>query len=78
VVRLAFEIERLMVEVTDDGTGPVDSGNQSGIGLRGIADRVAMVGGELTTGRIGRTGFRVSATLPVAERAVTAAPSRPA
>jgi signal transduction histidine kinase len=67
-----------MVEVTDDGTGPVDSGNQSGIGLRGIADRVAMVGGELTTGRIGRTGFRVSATLPVAEHAVTAAPSPPA
>jgi signal transduction histidine kinase len=67
VVRLQFEAERLRVEVTDDGKGPVDSGNRSGIGLRGIADRVAMLGGELMTGRVNGTGFRVCATLPLSE-----------
>jgi signal transduction histidine kinase len=65
VVRLQFEAERLRVEVTDDGTGPVDTGNRSGIGLRGIADRVAMLGGDLVTGRVDGTGFRVCATLPL-------------
>jgi signal transduction histidine kinase len=65
VVRLQFEAERLRVEVTDDGTGPVDTGNRSGIGLHGIADRVAMLGGELMTGRVDGTGFRVCANLPL-------------
>jgi signal transduction histidine kinase len=78
VVRLAFEVERLRVEVTDDGTGPVNSGNRSGIGLRGIADRVAMLGGELTTGRVDGVGFQVRATLPLAEHTATATPGRSA
>jgi signal transduction histidine kinase len=68
VVRLGFEVEQLRVEVTDDGTGPVDSGNRSGIGLRGIADRVAVLGGELVTGRVDGTGFRVCANLPLPNR----------
>jgi signal transduction histidine kinase len=72
VVRLAYETGRLRVEVTDDGAGPVDTGTTSGNGLRGIADRVAMLGGELTTGRVNGAGFRVSATLPLADRTVTA------
>ncbi|MFD0578217.1 sensor histidine kinase [Dactylosporangium darangshiense] len=78
VVRLVFEVERLRVEVTDDGTGPVDSGNRSGNGLRGIAERVAMLGGELSTGRVNGVGFQVRATLPLAEHTVTAAPGRSA
>lgn len=78
MVRLVFDVESLRVEVTDDGAGPVDSGNRSGNGLRGIAERVAMLGGELTTGRVNGAGFQVRATLPLAEHTVTAAPGRPA
>jgi hypothetical protein len=33
-----------------------------------------MLGGELTTGRVDGIGFRVSATLPLAERTLTAVP----
>jgi signal transduction histidine kinase len=78
VVRLQFEAERLRVEVTDDGTGPVDTGNRSGIGLRGIADRVAMLGGELMTGRVGGAGFRVCATLPLSDHHDGTSAVRPA
>ncbi|MCP2322167.1 signal transduction histidine kinase [Hamadaea flava] len=77
-VRLEFEAERLRVEVTDDGAAPVDGGNPSGVGLLGIADRVAMLGGELTIGRVAGTGFQISASLPLAERSMATAPGRPA
>jgi signal transduction histidine kinase len=78
VVRLVFEGERLRVEVTDDGTGPVDRGDRGGNGLRGIAERVAMLGGDLRTGRVNGAGFEVRAALPLAGQAVTAASGRPA
>lgn len=78
VVRLQLEAERLRVEVTDDGTGPVDTGNRSGIGLRGIADRVAMLGGELMTGRVDGTGFRVCANLPLPNHRDATSAVRPA
>jgi signal transduction histidine kinase len=102
VVRLAFDPDRLLVEVTDDGgrrpggrdrpgngaeppgtgrngeaagAGPSTAGaglpgggqDGSGNGLRGIAERVAMLGGALESGQGPGGGFRLCATLPLCE-----------
>ena len=64
-VRLRWLPEALQVEVTDDGVGP--SGAPGGHGLVGMRERAAACGGELTAGPgPDGTGFRVTATLPVA------------
>ncbi|GAA2851397.1 hypothetical protein Acy02nite_34900 [Actinoplanes cyaneus] len=73
-VCLRFEATCLHVEVTDDGAGPAVNGAGpavdgagpagDGAGLRGIAERVAMLGGTLETGRGFPAGFRLGATLP--------------
>nr|WP_296073988.1 histidine kinase [uncultured Actinoplanes sp.] len=65
-VRLEFEPERLRVEVVDDGAGPAGGPDGHGNGLRGIAERVAMLAGGLETGRADGGGFRLAATLPLA------------
>jgi signal transduction histidine kinase len=64
-VRLEFDPEYLRVEVTDDGNGLAEGADEHGNGLRGIAERVAMLGGALETGRVEQRGFRLSATLPL-------------
>jgi signal transduction histidine kinase len=71
LVRLGFTAEHLEVEVTDDGVSElipstVDGGN----GLRGIAERVGMLHGELTVGPGPEGGFRVRARLPIEAAAV--------
>ncbi|MEU5943831.1 histidine kinase [Micromonospora sp. NPDC047548] len=71
VLRLAFEPAWLRVEVTDDGTGLADGADGRGNGLRGIAERVAMLGGELETGHGDGGGFRLCATLPLQARETT-------
>jgi signal transduction histidine kinase len=71
-VRLTFDPQYLRVEVADDGVGPAGA-DGSGNGLRGIAERVAMLGGVMQAGRAGGGGFRLAATLPVAARAALAA-----
>ena len=54
--------DRLVLEVTDDGSG--DATPDGGSGLRGLADRVEALGGRLTVdGRSGR-GTRVEAVIP--------------
>ncbi|GAA0503260.1 two-component sensor histidine kinase [Paractinoplanes deccanensis] len=67
-VRLAFGAERLLVEVADDGRGPAEGADGRGNGLRGIAERVSMLGGDLAAGRDPGGGFRVTATLPLTVR----------
>lgn len=62
VRRLADALE---VEVTDDGTGAV-AGARGGHGLVGIAERVALLGGDLDVGAPEGGGFRVRARLPLA------------
>jgi signal transduction histidine kinase len=52
----------LLVEIRDDGMGGADVAN--GSGLRGLADRVAAVGGELTVSSPVRAGTRVRAEIP--------------
>jgi signal transduction histidine kinase len=54
----------LMVQVDDDGRGPAPNGS-GGNGIRGMRERVAALGGELTTGPRPGGGFRVLARLPI-------------
>jgi signal transduction histidine kinase len=58
----------LEVRVHDDGTGPREPG-RGGHGLVGMRERVAVLGGELETGRGPGGGFRVAARLPIGEPA---------
>jgi signal transduction histidine kinase len=51
----------LEVEVLDDGTG---GANPSGTGLRGLADRVAAIGGDLAVVNVVPQGTSVRAVLP--------------
>jgi signal transduction histidine kinase len=66
VVTLAYGPTQLAVEVRDDGR-PLSAGRfeGSGHGLVGMAERVALLNGELDTGPMPGGGFRVHARLPV-------------
>jgi signal transduction histidine kinase len=55
----------LTVQVDDDGRGPAAGGDGAGNGIRGMRERVAALGGELTTGPRPGGGFRVRARLPL-------------
>jgi signal transduction histidine kinase len=64
----------LTVQVDDDGRGPAAAGGGpgpigtargNGNGIRGMRERVAALGGELTTGPRPGGGFRVQAHLPL-------------
>jgi signal transduction histidine kinase len=56
--------DRLEVEITDDGratsTGPIP-----GLGLQGMAERAATLGGRLDVGPLQQGGWRVHALLPL-------------
>jgi signal transduction histidine kinase len=67
MVRLRRSEELLHIEVTDDGIGPQSVGD-SGHGLRGIRERVALLGGELDAGPGPDGGFQVRVRLPVGGR----------
>jgi signal transduction histidine kinase len=54
---------RLIVVVADDGRGGADF--EAGSGLRGLADRLAAVGGELTVASEPGAGTRLTASVPV-------------
>jgi signal transduction histidine kinase len=67
-VRLTLHPEHIDVEVTDDGAGPpADLSAMPGNGLRGIAERVNLLGGALSTGPGRAGGFAVRAHLPVTQ-----------
>jgi signal transduction histidine kinase len=65
LVRLEFDPELLRVVVADDGTGLAEGADGGGNGLRGIAERIATLGGMLETGAADGRGFEVRATLPL-------------
>jgi signal transduction histidine kinase len=58
------ETGRLVVEVADDGVGGADA--SQGTGLRGLADRVAALDGQLDVISPAGSGTRVVVTLPCA------------
>ncbi|MET8358593.1 sensor histidine kinase [Micromonospora sp. NPDC005171] len=66
-VTVDYRADELTVEVTDRGVGageaPID--DAGGHGLAGMRERVAALGGRLTTGPRAGGGFRVYAGLPV-------------
>ncbi|MBB5776432.1 sensor histidine kinase [Nonomuraea jabiensis] len=62
-VRLAYEPQAVEVEVVDDGLAA--SGGAPGFGLGGMAERVALCGGQLSTGPRPEGGFRVHARIPL-------------
>src|SRR6266851_6782156 len=67
-VRIGFAPQAVEIEVTDDGTGPPsDAASEEGNGLRGIAERVGMLGGEWSAGARPEGGFALHARLPLAD-----------
>jgi signal transduction histidine kinase len=66
IVRLAWESDRLRVEVLDDGPGSAANGTEgAGRGLAGMRDRVELAGGHVEAGpRLGG-GYGVRAWLPL-------------
>jgi signal transduction histidine kinase len=69
-VAITYGDESLVVQVDDDGFAPLgslpsDERPTSGLGLTGMRERVAILGGRVTTGRQRDGGFRVRAELPM-------------
>jgi signal transduction histidine kinase len=65
-VMLAFRDSGLEVEVVDDGARRTDESEATtGQGIIGMRERVALLGGQLDTGRRVGGGFRVAARLPI-------------
>jgi signal transduction histidine kinase len=63
-VRAAVEDGVLRIEVSDDGVGGADP--TAGTGLRGLADRVDMLGGRMRVDSPLAAGTRVTAEIPLA------------
>jgi signal transduction histidine kinase len=63
-VIITYAAGSVAIEVTDDGTGAVRSGDD-GHGLIGMRERVALYGGEFSAGPLPGRGYRVSACLPI-------------
>jgi len=63
-VRIAVDGGLLCVEVADDGVGGADPA--AGTGLRGLADRVQILGGSLDVASLPGDGTRVTARIPLA------------
>jgi signal transduction histidine kinase len=63
-VTLAYLPTLLDIDVTDTGCGPRRPDDGDGNGLRGMAERVRLLGGNLATGPAPDGGFRVHAALP--------------
>jgi len=62
-VNLHVEADILHVEVTDDGNAGTPTGD--GHGLRGMRERAAALGGDVTAGPAERGGWHVHARLPL-------------
>jgi signal transduction histidine kinase len=63
-VLLRYSAAELTVEVDDDGNGPAST-DGVGRGLIGMRERVALFGGDLTSGARPGGGFRVRAGIPL-------------
>jgi len=62
-IRLRVEANALLIDVTDDGTG--GASGAPGHGLRGMTERAAALGGQVSAGPAERGGWRVHARLPL-------------
>jgi signal transduction histidine kinase len=66
-VELAFEDERLLVSI-ENGPGAKNGASGLGVGIIGMQERAAALGGRLQAGP-SRSGFRIAAELPYRRRA---------
>ncbi|MEV0145114.1 MULTISPECIES: histidine kinase [unclassified Nonomuraea] len=64
-VLLAYEPDAVEVEALDDGAAGAQTDRPPGFGLGGMAERVALCGGELRAGHRPEGGFRVHARIPL-------------
>ncbi|MGW3290658.1 sensor histidine kinase [Streptomyces sp. NPDC001002] len=64
-VRLTYSDSRLLISVTNDGTGTPASVPGGGYGLMGMRERAHSVGGDLLAGPRPEGGFEVSTALPL-------------
>ncbi|MFE0188045.1 sensor histidine kinase [Streptomyces sp. NPDC058989] len=67
-VMVDFGDSGLRVTVEDDGAGEGAQGGGSGLGLRGMRERVAAIGGTLEAGERRPRGFRVVTKIPMEAR----------
>jgi signal transduction histidine kinase len=70
LVRVAFTMGALELEISDTGRGPAPAhGDRDapGQGLVGMRERLVLYGGELQTGRARGGGFKVRARIPLRE-----------
>jgi two-component system sensor histidine kinase DesK len=80
-------IENAQVEIIDDGAGiasmitaqsasaaPTNGASHAGNGLRGLAERVAALGGRFEAGPCTDGGFRLAVSVPLAQKAGAASP----
>jgi two-component system, NarL family, sensor histidine kinase DesK len=58
--------DRVVAEITDDGSGP--AGGKAGSGLAGLGERVRQLGGNLMAGPAPGGGFRLQVTIPLIVR----------
>jgi two-component system sensor histidine kinase UhpB len=66
-IDLHSDAERVRVTITDDGVGlPADWSRPGHFGLRGLKERVASLGGELTVTNDQGRGVRLAAEIPLA------------
>jgi signal transduction histidine kinase len=63
-VRVRADLDVLDIDITDDGRADPDGGD-AGLGLRGMAERAAALGGRLNVGPREEGGWRVHAVLPL-------------
>lgn len=68
-ITLDTDNRAVTMTIADDGVGAASATDPQvcGHGLRGLAERVAAVGGSLTTGPNATGGFRLSASVPLPE-----------
>ncbi|MEV7091432.1 histidine kinase [Amycolatopsis sp. NPDC051045] len=64
-VRIDHRPGALVIRVDDDGRATVDTAPEPGVGLLGMRERVAALGGRLEAAPRREGGFRVQAELPV-------------
>jgi signal transduction histidine kinase len=69
-VRVSYEAQALVVNVTDNGRGAATSLSRSGSGqgLIGMRERVDIYGGEFAAGPRPGGGYAVHAVLPIVNR----------
>jgi signal transduction histidine kinase len=66
-VRVRANLDVLDIDITDDGRAD-HAGASAGLGLRGMDERAAAVGGRLDVGPRPEGGWRVHAVLPLSGR----------